>query len=101
MKDKILVFIIGVLVGAIIATSVFFVYEKNNSSNTESTNQTMQMRDGEAPPDMPDGERPDGESDGKTPPEKPDGENNNGGNPPERPMNNKTSNDNKTNRKRN
>ncbi|MBR2704553.1 MAG: hypothetical protein IKE91_03695 [Clostridia bacterium] len=91
MKDKILVFIIGVLVGAIVATSVFFVYEKKNSSSSNDSNQGVQMRDGETPPDMPNGERPNMQ-DGETPPEKPEGENNNGGNPPERPTNNKTNN---------
>ena len=76
MKDKILVFIIGVLLGAVVATSVFFIYEKNNSSSQTNSSQAIQMRDGEAPPEMPNGERPDGE----TPPDKPDGENKKGNN---------------------
>ena len=76
MKDKILVFIIGVLLGAVVATSVFFIYEKNNSGSQTNSSQAIQMRDGEAPPEMPNGEKPDGE----TPPDKPDGENKKGNN---------------------
>lgn len=59
MKNKILIFIIGALVGAVITTTVFLVYEKLNKNETN----------------MPNGERPemrDGEF-GETPPEKPDG----------------------------
>jgi len=33
MKDKIMVFIMGMLVGAIIMTGGFYAYSKNNSSN--------------------------------------------------------------------
>ena len=86
MKDKILVFIIGLLVGAVLTASGFLVYEKTNKNTTQTQNQTqsqeqMQMM-----------ERPDGE----IPPEKPDGENNNGTRP-EPPSKNNTSNTNKTN----
>ena len=47
MKDKILIFTIGVLVGAIIATGIFYIYTSNNQNN--------QMPGGN-PPSMPNGE---------------------------------------------
>lgn len=77
MKNKILTFIIGVLVGAIIVTAGFLIYEKTNSRS------------------MPNGERPqmmEGEN-GGTPPEKPDGEPGQMGNgtPPEMPSKNNSS----------
>ena len=82
MKDKILVFIIGLLVGAVITASGFLIYEKNNQNTTQIQNQEkMQMM-----------ERPDGE----TPPEKPDGANNNE-NRPEPPARNNTSKENEEN----
>lgn len=60
MKNKILTFIIGVLVGAIITTAGFLIYEKvNNNSNSMPSGERPQMMEGE---------------NGKTPPEKPDGE---------------------------
>ncbi len=74
MKDKILTFIIGVLVGAIITTSGFLVYEKLNTNKS----------------DMPNGERPQmmEKQNGETPPEKPDGDQGQmGGTPPEMPSN--------------
>lgn len=67
MKNKIITFIIGVLVGAIIATGGFFIYQKMNH-----------------PKGMPNGDRPEGmmeRGDGETPPEKPDGEK---GEPPDK-----------------
>lgn len=77
MKDNILIFIIGVLLGACIATGAFFVYSTTN--NTCNNNQTMEMG---------------GASQGQMgePPEKPDGDN---GQPPEKPgENNQQNNDN-------
>jgi len=82
MKDKILVFIIGLLIGAVVTASGFLVYEKNNKNTTQTQNQTQRQMM----------ERPNGE----TPPEKPDGENNNGSRP-EPPSKNNISNTNKTN----
>ena len=70
MKDKICIFIIGLLVGAILSTGAFYIYTAIAGSNN---NQNTQMNGG-TPPDKPDGE----------PPEKPDGES---GNPPEKPSN--------------
>lgn len=91
MKDKILVFIIGLLIGAVVTASGFLVYEKSNKNTTQTQNQTqgkmMERHNGETPPDMPDGQ---------TPPEKTDGENNNGTRP-EPPSKNNTSNTSKTN----
>ena len=71
MKDKIMVFIIGLLLGAILATGAFYLFVNNSND----CNQSSQMTGGQ-PPEMPDGQ---------TPPEKPDGEN---GQPPEMPSNN-------------
>ena len=60
MKDKILVFIIGLLVGAIIATTCFFIFDKVNSKNHQFPSgnkmEFRQMNDGMTPPDKPDGE---------------------------------------------
>ena len=73
MKDnKILLFIIGVLVGAVISTGAFYVYTTTNSNNC--SNESQEVNGGERP-EMPNGEM--GE-----PPEKPDGEQ---GEPPEKP----------------
>ena len=75
MKDKILPFIIGVLVGAIIATTGFLIY---NKVTTKDSNQPemMQMNgngqmgqpsgDMEEPPEKPSGDN------GEEPPTKPD-----------------------------
>jgi len=78
MKGKILPFIIGVLVGAIIMTGGFLIYQKNNKHqgpremNGERP-QMMQQRenstDGNTPPALPNGEQPKGEAstqDGQT-----------------------------------
>ena len=64
MKDKIILFIIGVLVGAVISTGAFYVY--TITSNSCNNNQNIEMNNGQ-------------------PPEKPDGEN---GQPPEKPSEN-------------
>ncbi len=72
MKNKILTFIIGVLVGAIITTAGFLIYEKvNNNRNSMPSGERPQMMEGE---------------NGETPPEKPDGEQEqNDGTPSEMP----------------
>ena len=81
-KDKVILFVIGVLVGAVLATAAFFIYVKVAGVGVNSGEQSMQMpgSDGGTPPEMPSGEMPDGE--GGTPPELPDGES---GTPPEKP----------------
>ena len=55
MKDKIFIFIIGFLVGAVISTGAFLIYTKVSSSNDNK--QTEQMPGGN-PPEMPEGEEP-------------------------------------------
>lgn len=67
MKDKILLFIIGVLVGAVISTGAFFAYTKATTTcNTTNNNQIMDMNGGNRP-SMPNGEN-------GQPPERPDGD---------------------------
>ena len=80
MKDKILVFIIGLLIGAILATGGFLIYEKNSTSNT----QTQSQDGGKMQP-------PDGNSMGE-PPTKPDGDSNTMQEPPAKPAENSVSN---------
>ena len=55
MKDKILLFVIGVLVGAIISTGAFFVYTKMSTTCNTSSNSQIEMPGGN-PPSMQDGE---------------------------------------------
>ena len=74
MKDKILLFIIGVLFGAVLSTGAFYIY--TTTSDTSCSSQEIQMNGGQPP------ERLEGEN-GEQPPEKPDGES--GGQPPEKP----------------
>ena len=92
MKDKILVFIIGLLVGAVITASGFLIYQNTNKDTNQTTSgeqmQMMERPDGNnAPLEMPNGE---------TPPEKPSGSENDS-NRPEPPSNNNFSTENKTN----
>lgn len=68
MKDKIIIFIIGLLLGAIISTGSIYFY-------TVATNATNHNQ-----PQM--------QAPGGTPPEMPNGQNNNGGQPPEMSNNN-------------
>lgn len=74
-KEKIILFVIGVLVGAVISTAAFFVYTKTlgTSSNTSGSS-SQQMPGGGTPPEMPSGENG-SNSQGGTPPEKPSDEN--------------------------
>ena len=75
-KEKIILFVIGVLVGAVISTAAFFVYTKTlgTSSNTSGSS-SQQMPGGGTPPEMPSGENG-SNGQGGTPPEKPSDENN-------------------------
>ncbi len=86
MKEKIMIFIIGILVGAVIATGVFYMYSNSNKT-CDCTNQNMQFNGGE-PPEMPNGGPR--EMNGEEPPEKPDGEDRQ---PPEKPGEEKETND--------
>ena len=70
MKEKILPFFIGLLVGAIIATGGFLIYQNNNKNqgpggmNGERPQMMQQNRnstDGNTPPSLPNGEQPNGE----------------------------------------
>lgn len=84
MKERILTFIIGILVGAIIATTGFLIYSKTVANNSKQQ-EIMQM----------DGNRQmGGQQSGnmEQPPEKPDGDNSE--EPPAKPeeMNTNTSN---------
>ena len=70
MKDKILMLIIGILIGAIIATGVFLVLELNDDdSSSADTSMEMpsgdmgEMNDGDFDPNSVGGERPDEEED--------------------------------------
>ena len=62
MKEKIIIFIIGVLFGAVLSTGAFYLYTINSDSYN-SNNPSMQMKEGNRP------EKP-GEKNGQ-PPEKP------------------------------
>ena len=75
-KEKIILFVIGVLVGAVISTAAFFVYTKTlGTGNATSSSSSQQMPGGGTPPEMPSGENG-SNGQGGTPPEKPSDENN-------------------------
>ena len=65
VKEKLIIFTIGVLIGAIISTGAFFAYIKLAGNN--NSGQSMQMPSG-APPEIPGGAQ------GGTPPDKPSDE---------------------------
>lgn len=70
MKDKILLFVIGVLVGAVISTGAFFVYTKATTTCNTNGNSEMQMPGGN-PPSMQNGQS----GQNGQPPEMPNGNN--------------------------
>jgi len=70
MKDKILLFVIGVLVGAVISTGAFFVYTKATTTCNTNSNNQMQMPGGN-PPSMQNGQS----GQNGQPPEMPNGNN--------------------------
>ena len=71
-KERVILFTIGFLTGAVIATTAFFIYVNVAGVGTSSSEQSMGMPGG-TPPEMPNGE--DGkDSESGTPPELPDGE---------------------------
>lgn len=59
MKDKVLMFIIGLLIGAIITSSGFLIYQNvNRNTNQMQSGEQMQMMEkpnGEKPPEKPSG----------------------------------------------
>ena len=65
-NNKIVIFIIGVLVGAVISTGAFLISVNVLNSNNSNSNSSQQMG---TPPEMPSGEN--GQQGGGTPPEKP------------------------------
>lgn len=71
-KDKVCFFVIGVLLGAVVASAGFLIYTNVNGNNsaTSSQNGMGPGMGGGTPPEMPSGEMPDG----GTPPDMPDGE---------------------------
>ena len=85
MKDKIILFVIGLLVGAVIATGAFYVYTTTTNS-CNSSNQNTKVISGQ-PPEMPSG----GQGERREPPEKPNGENSQSS---EKPSDNGTQNNN-------
>ena len=94
MKEKIIIFIIGLLLGAVISTGAFYVYTTTANKCDNSTNQTMQMPSGN-PPQMPNGDNNSNSSNNNgQPPEMPSGENNsnNNGQPPQQNNNNSNNN---------
>ena len=69
MKDKIMIFIIGLLLGAIISTASIFVYTKaNNNDNNSNINNGMRMNGNR-------GSMPSDNSGMEQPPERPDANN--------------------------
>lgn len=71
-KEKIILFIIGVLLGAVISTSAFLICANTLGANNNSSNGSSQQMQGGTPPEMPSGEN----GQGGTPPEMPSGDNN-------------------------
>ena len=67
-KDKVCVFIIGLLLGAVIASAAFLIY-----TNVTGGNQSHGMPSG-TPPEMSEDGTPPELPNGETPPEMPDGE---------------------------
>ena len=68
-KEKLILFVIGVLLGATIATVASFVCVKTIGADNSSSSSSHQMPGG-TPPEMPSGENS-SSSQGGTPPEKP------------------------------
>lgn len=65
MKEKIILFVIGTLLGAVIASAAFLICVNTLGTNNNNTQSSQQMPGG-TPPEM-----PSGENSQSTPPEKP------------------------------
>ena len=76
MKEKTILFIIGLLVGALVTTGICYIYTKNNCNCTNNQSERGGMQ---KPPEM----------NGEEQPEKPEGEQ---GEPPEKPSNDSNNN---------
>ncbi|MBR3248643.1 hypothetical protein IKF89_01265 [Candidatus Saccharibacteria bacterium] len=74
-KVKIILFVIGVLVGAVVSTAAFFVYTQTLNTSSNSNGNSMQMPGGGTPPEMPSGDNS-GNGQSGTPPEKPSNDSN-------------------------
>lgn len=88
-REKIVLFAIGVLLGAVIATVAFFISVKILGVSTGSSATSQQMQGG-TPPEMPSGKN-DSNNQGGTPPEMPNdenGSNSQSNTPPEKPDSN-------------
>jgi len=71
-NNKIILFIIGVLVGAVISTAAFLVYTRTLGVNASSeSGQSSQQQGGGTPPEMPSSNSSNGQ--GGTPPDMPNG----------------------------
>lgn len=79
VRDKIILFVIGVLVGAVISTAAFFVYTKTLVANGNINNNSSHQMPSGTPPEMPNNNNSQGNQD-NTPPEKPSDDNSNSGN---------------------
>ena len=73
-KEKIILFVIGVLIGAVISTAAFFVYTKTLGVSDNPSGSSSQQIQGGTPPEMPSAENG-SNSQGDTPPEKPSNDN--------------------------
>ena len=73
-KEKIIIFVIGTLFGAVIATGAFLISAKVLLANNATNNASQSQQHSGTPPEMPNGEN--GQGGQGQPPEKPDGENN-------------------------
>lgn len=78
-KEKIILFVIGVLVGAVISAAAFFVYTKTLGASSDTDNSASQQMPGGTPPEMPSGDNS-GNGQGGTPPEMPSNNSPNGSN---------------------
>ena len=78
-KEKIILFVIGVLVGAVISTAAFFVYTKTLGTGSDASGSSSQQMPGGTPPEMPSGDNS-GNGQGGTPPEMPSGNSSNSSN---------------------
>lgn len=105
MKEKILTLVIGILIGAILATGGFLIYNKTNSKNKANNRgdrpQMMQNGNGNnmrTPPNMQNGSNQGNGNNMGTPPEKPSDDNqSNQSTPPDMPSNNGQTNNNNSN----
>ena len=71
-KGKIILFVIGTLLGAVIASAAFLICVNTLGANSNNSAQSLQQMSGGTPPEMPSGNSQSGsENSQSTPPEKP------------------------------